>query len=324
VAYLMIAIVGDVPLKDLLEDVFEGRATLFDRCTSVANVPFLDFARQSLPRPVQLQLVAACLLSLPRPRLEEIADRFPLFGSCLRKPPRDPLGRTCYYSMLGAVLKVSARQLSPKALHVCCMALLSSTASGSAGRKELRSCLTSVLQCSSHISNPQRFHEMLFSRIMQLPAKSGFRRDALPILIPALPFSCITEDFFREVLALFDSYPGVTLKCICEIYRNFPAVPAEYSALLLQRLDRMNSATLISMWNGILRAGDQAVALIREHTQNCRGLDENRRLALLLSFARAEPKLAGKARIPASLLRNAVHSWDFEVRLSALCLLCYR
>jgi hypothetical protein len=66
VAYLMIALIGDVPLKDLVEGVFEGRETLFDRSTSVAHLRFMDFARQPLQRSVQLQLVAACLLSLLR------------------------------------------------------------------------------------------------------------------------------------------------------------------------------------------------------------------------------------------------------------------
>jgi hypothetical protein len=323
VAYLLIALVGETPLKDLISAAFELRATVLDRCTPVANVPFGEFARQSLPQPVRLRLIASCLLTLPQARLAEIADKFPLLRLGLRNPPRDELGLSCYYAMLSAVLKVSARQLSPKALHMCCLALLQASRQEIANRAELRSCLISVLQCSSHISNPQRFHEMLFGRVLQLPAKHEFRRDALPLLIPNVPFSCITLDFFREVLSLFDSHRGFVLKCVCEIYRNFE-VPAEYSLLLLQRLDRMNSSTQMSMLSGILRAGERASMLIRQHTQNCEGLDENRRLALELSLAAAEPKSPRKLPMAAERLRRAVHSWDFEVRLSALCLICTR
>jgi hypothetical protein len=124
VAYLLIALVGDTPLKDLISAASERHETVLDRCTSVANIPFHDFASQSLPQPVRLWLIATCLLSLPQARLADIADKFPLLRLGLRQPPRDKLGLSCYYAMLSAVLKVSARQLSPKALNMCCLALL--------------------------------------------------------------------------------------------------------------------------------------------------------------------------------------------------------
>ena len=323
--YLFLALLGDsINLRDMVVDLFERRPTILDRCTSVSQIRFMDYAVQSLPRAVLLQMVGCFLSSLNEKMLNEVADRFPLLQPCIQRPPRDALGLTCYYTMLSAVLRATAKQLTPKALNMCAMALLACPhPRDNASRKATRSCLSTILQCSSHISNQQKFNEMLFNKIMKLSVKSVFRHDCLPLMIPAVGFHCITLEFFEYLVSLFDSHSGQAMRCMFEVYKTFD-VPKEYTAVLVGKLDQMNSATRLAILTNIGKARPNTISLIQEHVQNMQGLEENRRLALQLSLATIEAKTTRRTNVSLGLLREAVHSWDFEIRLSALRLLCVR
>ena len=323
--YLFLALIGDsVNLKEMVGDLFEKKPTILDRCTSVSQIRFMDYALQSLPRAVLLQMVGCFLYSLSETRLNEVADRFPLLQPCIQRPPQDALGLTCYYTMLSAVLRATAKQLTPKALNMCAMALLACPhPRDNASRRATRSCLSTILQCSSHISDQKRFNEMLFNKIMKLPPKSVFRQDALPLIIPAVGFHRITPEFFQSLVSLFDSHTGQAVRCMYEVYKTFD-VPKEYTFLLLRKLDQMNSATRLAILANIGKAGPKTISVLQEHVASIQGLEENRRLALQLALATTEAKSSRRTSVSLDLLRKAIHSWDFEIRMSALRLLCAR
>ncbi|OHT01491.1 hypothetical protein TRFO_31680 [Tritrichomonas foetus] len=322
VIYLILSILGDCSLKEVLESLIKREPTVLDQCTPVANINFVDFALQTLPVSAQFQLIGSFIFSLPTERLNEIANRFNLLGSCIKTPPTDELGRTCFYTMLSAVLKATAKQMTPKALNMCCNALLSHPdTQDTANRRAMKWCFSSLLQCSSHTQNPNKFNEMLFQRILALSPKSLLRQDALPMIIPVVPFSNITLEFWNYLIGLFDTQNSLALKCISEIYKKFD-VPMEYSTILFKKLDQMNAPTRTMSLNYLLKTDAHVIQQLKDHATNCSEIDENRRLTLLLSTASFEAKVTRKPIVSESLLRSAIHSWDFEVRMSAIQLLC--
>ena len=322
VVYLILAILGDAPLKEVLESLVKREPTVLDQCTSVSNINFMDFALQTLPQSAQFQLIATLIFSLPPEKLKEVANRFDLIKDCISNPPADEIGRTCYFTMLSAVLKATAKQMTPKALNIYCEALLAHPETqDNANRRAMKWCFNSLLQCTSHIQNSAQLNERLFQRILALSPKSLLRQDALPMIIPCVPFSNINIEFWNYLIGLFDTQFNLALKCISEIYKKFD-VPMDYSVILFKKLDQMNSQTRTMCLNSLLKTDAHVMEQIKDHATKCPDLDENRRLVLLLTTASFEAKNTRKPVMAPSLLKSAIHSWDFEVRMSALHLLC--
>ena len=323
ITYLLIALVGlETSFKELLDDVINHKPTILDKCTSVSNICFLDFIEQTLPTAPKLQLIASVIFSLPDEKLSEIANKFTLLKKTIKQQPNDDIGRTCYFSMLSAVLKATSKQITPKALNMCCNALFSTQEINDAlYRREIRYCFLRLLQCSSHIQNPEKFYEMLFLRILSLPNGSHLRQDALPLIIPYVPFSCITTSFFQEILSLLESSQNLALKCLSEIFQKFPLTQA-YADLLFQKIFEMNQYTQTIILSTIVKSSKNAINSLRNllNNYNYKGIEEEQKLTLLLLLASIESK--STLSLSPQLLRNAIHSNDFHVRLTALRLLC--
>lgn len=321
--YLILAMIGDsYSLKELLEDLYNQKDTILDKCTSVANINFLDFALQTLSPAAQYQLIASFLFSLPPEKYIDIANKFQLLKQCIMNPPSDELSQACFYTMLSAILKVTAKQMTPHALDMCCRALLSCPDSQDVNnRRAMRYCFSSLLQCANHTQSPQKFIEMLWDRIMNLPPRFCLRQDAIPLLIPVISFSFITKDFFDDIICLYDTYQGMSLRCICEIYKKFD-VPLEYSTILFRKLEGFNPSVRTAIFTTLLKSSIKSLKLLKKHTTQCQELDENRRVTMLLSIASVETTMTHRSTVSLPLLRDAIHSWDFEVRLAALRLLC--
>ncbi|KAK8899553.1 hypothetical protein M9Y10_001869 [Tritrichomonas musculus] len=314
-------ILGDVNLKELIEDLTHHKQTVLDQFTPVSNVNFIDYALRTLPLSAQYQLVGTVIFSLSPEKLNQVANRFSLLSNYIKTPPTDELTRICFYHLLSAVLKATSKQITPKALNMCCNALLKhAETQDHANRHAIKTCFGYLLQCSAHTQNPNKFNEMLFQRILALSPKSVLRQDALPLIIPCVPFSCITIEFFQYLLSLFDKQGSLAMKCIIEVYKNFD-VPLEYSTLLFKKLDSMSAPIRTSNLEYLLRGDAKIISKIKEHAINCKEIDENRRLTLLLSTSSFESKVGKNMVVSVSLLKSAIHSWDFEVRMSAIQLL---
>lgn len=316
-------ILGEANLKEIIDDLIKKKTTILDQCTSVSHLNFTDFILQTLPISAQYQLIATLIFDLPVEKLNQIAKQYTLLANIIKNPPPDELTQICFFTMLSAVLKATAKLLSPKALNMCCNALLANpNTDDNSNRRAMKLCFGYLLQCSAHTQNPTKFNTMLFQRIVSLSPDSVLRQDALPQIIPCASFSNITLDFFQYLLSLFDiKQSGLALKCIVEIYKKFE-VPLEYSTLLFKKLDQMKASTRTANLNFLLKSDPHVVSQIKLHAIQCTEIDDNKRLTILLSTTSFEAKASPKNSISISLLESAIHAWDYEVRMSAIQLIC--
>jgi len=320
--YIICAIIGDFScLKEMIDDLFNRHETILDQCTAVSKLSFIDYLKQSIPTHVQYQLISCFLFTVPSEYHSSISCHVSLLYPCLESRPSDDIGKTCFFSMLSAILKIMSRVNDQLFIIQCVSAVLSVPDTNDYFvRKSLRHCVASLLQSLKRMPYESDIVIQLFNTISQYPIKYSLKQDSLPLLIPLVPFSLIDKAFFGSVLSAFDSHQSYSHKCLTEIYRTFD-IPQEYSNLLFYRLEQMSSSMRHSILSSLLKTSNTVVKSLKNHVENTNVIDSSRRLSMLILLSSAELSTPSKTTIDHSTIESAFNNLDFEIRHAALKLL---
>ena len=324
--YCICALIGDMSgLKDMIGTLVEHKETPLDKCTSVSGITFMEYIQQTIPQCVQFQLLASFLFTIPPDYYALISPNAYLIYECISISPTDEISQTAFFQMLSAALKVMAKSNQPEFLLRCKDAILSLTDTKDQYlRKSIRQCFTALVQCALKVCN-QTFFIDVFQRIEKLPDKSSLKQDCLSLVIPFIPFDLITIDFFSSILDLVEIHQSFAFRCVSEIYRSHK-VPLKYSNLFFQKLDTLPSPLKNNFILTILRNSPKVVLTLQSHVSLSPVLDDSQKLSMQIYLAPvllSQQAQGNGKQIPfdRNLIKVAIHSWDFEIRLNALKLL---
>ena len=301
-------------LKDMISSLVERKETPLDKCTAVSGITFMEYVQQTIPRGVQFQLVASLLFTVPSEYYPLFVPNAYLIYSCISTEPTDEIEQTSFFQMLSAAIKVMSKSNQTDFLMRCKDAILYVTDTSDAYlRKSIRQCFTSLVQCALKTCDESYFVD-IFNKVVALPSKSSLKQDCLSLVIPYVPFSLITKDFFAQLLSLVDYHQAFAFRCISEIYKNHDVLP-EYSDMLFVKLDELSSVVRQNLMNTILKTSLKVVKTLHKHVAMSRVIPESKRLSIQVQIA------PGMPQIDRNMIRLALHSWNYEIRIDALKLL---
>lgn len=316
--------IGDAT-REVIENALSGNPCLLDEYTPKHELSFVQFMA-TIPVETQLRLATVAFESCSKLEIGDVDLRMRQLSPLLTIKVSSEVEISCLVMFIVMLLKLALDSKTPPedTLKLCFDAMCNCPQSKDpANRKMCRSCVSSFLECSSKFAS-LKFAEYMFSVLTKSESLSYFKQDALPLLIPNVPFETITCNFFGSILSLLYQYQTFAIRCICRIYKTFE-VPVEYTVMFAEFVNKLPPSTRLAVWDDLLaQSGLQKLQFIKHQIEHAENINESDKLSALLCIGSVEYKTTRKDAFTESMLSSVLRCRDADIRMSAVQYMCMK